>query len=94
MERKSEEWYVVIDGECYLHVLMKSCPEENERANGGKKPQVDCQRTHCVDLFPGSSSFLGHHHGCERGAAGDVDGDLHEYEGQDLLLPFVGRDPH
>src|SRR5258708_5292954 len=94
MEQKSVEWYVVIDGECCLHVLMKSCSEENERASGGKNPQADCQRVHCVDLSPGSSSFLGHHHGYETVAVGDVDGDLREYEGRDLLLAFVGRDRH
>jgi hypothetical protein len=94
-EQKWVEWYVVIDEECCLHVLMKSCLEENERANGGKNPLADCQRMHCVDLSPGSSSFLGHHHGYETVAVGgDVDGDQHEYEERDLLLPFVGQDRH
>jgi hypothetical protein len=94
MEQKSVEWHVVVDGQCYLHVLMKSCSEENEWANGGKKPQVDCQWTHCVDLSPRPNSFLGHHRDYERDAGGDAGGDLDEYEGQDLLLPFVGRDQH
>lgn len=92
-QKMGEEWYVVIDGECWLHVLMKSCSEENGQANG--ETQADCQEMDCVDLSPGSGSFSGRHHGYETVAVdGDVDGDLHEYEGRDLLQAFVGRDRH